>query len=303
MQRRFISDNTAVAGVIEALLLVALVAIILSMIQLYYIPIIMEEKESDHMDQVANQFSNLKSVIEIQSITGIINEGSPKPEYAPYTSISSPLILGSKELPYFVSARSYGEVKVIDDTDARNKYWIETDFVTGISLTSIEYDAYNAYFIPQTYVLEGGGIILKQSDGEVMRVNPAMNVMNYSNTIEINWNIPLFIGIPGKNSSGLDYKDYYIRTNYTTHNTYEGTTSYIHIYTNYPDAWNQSLTSDTIGILWEYYHNGYINVQVDKSTTPDRIIITPGTKSIYIKLTVTQIGVQIGQGTIIPTKS
>ena len=42
-------ENTAVAGVIEALLLVALVAAILSYIQFAYIPVIMEEKEADHM--------------------------------------------------------------------------------------------------------------------------------------------------------------------------------------------------------------------------------------------------------------
>jgi len=64
--RTFFNNQCAVAGVIEALLMVALVAIILSFIQLYYVPEIMKDREADHMDQVSNQFSNLKSVIEIQ---------------------------------------------------------------------------------------------------------------------------------------------------------------------------------------------------------------------------------------------
>ena len=65
---KFMRENKAVAGVIEALLMVALVAIILSMIQLYYIPQIMEQKEADHMDDVTNQFSFLKAMIDFQSM-------------------------------------------------------------------------------------------------------------------------------------------------------------------------------------------------------------------------------------------
>ena len=46
-RRNFLNNPYAVAGVIEALLLVALVAIILSFIQLYYIPEIMKDREAD----------------------------------------------------------------------------------------------------------------------------------------------------------------------------------------------------------------------------------------------------------------
>jgi len=115
--RKLIIKNTAVAGVIEALLLVGLVAIILSFIQLYYIPEIMEDKEATHMDQVSQQFSQLKSVIDIQSTMGVINEENPNPKYVAYTSISSPLTLGSRELPYFVSSSSPGQVNLIDKND------------------------------------------------------------------------------------------------------------------------------------------------------------------------------------------
>jgi len=107
--RKFIKENSAVAGVIEAILLIALVAIILSMIQLTYVPIMMEQKEADHMDEVSNQFSQLKSVIEIQSMMGAMGTGEP----ITYTPMSSPITLGSKELPYFVSARSSGQIGLI----------------------------------------------------------------------------------------------------------------------------------------------------------------------------------------------
>ena len=304
--RNVTRENTAVAGVIEALLLVALVAIILSTIQLVYIPQIMEEKEAEHMDQVSNQFSQLKSAVEFQSMMGAIGTG----ESIAYSPVSSPITLGSKELPYFVTARSYGEVALTDLDDAGD-YLINiqpapADFPSGIPLTSIKYEAFNSEFIDQTYVLEGGGIVLKQpepDEGEVMKVNPSISVENASELgyIKINWNIPLFDGVTGKKSYGGYgyYKECFIRTNYTTHYTHSGSTAYVYIYTDYPDAWNKSFIQDDTGILWEFYNNGYINFEVDDSMSPNRVEITPGTKFINLELTIVKIGVQIGPGVIV----
>jgi hypothetical protein len=301
----FFINERGVAGVIEALLLVALVAIILSFIQLYYIPEIMKDREADHMDQVSNQFSYLKSVIEIQSTMGIINEESGNPKYTAYTSSSSPITLGSRELPYFISQRSSGQISIIDQ-DSSGPYKINIqpaplDFPSGIPLTSIKYDAYNYYYLDASkiiYALEGGGIILKQSDGEIMSVFPAMNIVNLTSDIEINWDIPVFICVPGKNITG-GYKESYIRTNYTTYYEHQGAANFIQIYTDYPDAWKHSLINTSRGLLWEYYDNGYLDVQVDKSTNPDRVIITPGTKNIDLRLTIIKIGTQVGAGAVI----
>jgi hypothetical protein len=303
--RNFYNNRYAVAGVIEALLLVALVAIILSFIQLYYVPEIMKDREADHMDQVSNQFSYLKSVIETQSTMGIINEESANPKYTAYTSSSSPITMGSRELPYFISQRSSGQISIIDQ-DFTESYRINiqpapADFPAGIPLTSIKYEAYNYYYLDAgkiIYALEGGGIILKQTDGEVMRVFPAMNIVNYSNDIEINWDIPLFNGIPGKNITA-GYKESYIRTNYTTYYEHQGTANFVQIYTDYPDAWKHALINTSRGLLWEYHENGYLNVQIDKTTTPDRVIITPGTKNLDLKLTIIEIGTQVGAGAVV----
>ena len=57
-KNKVFKDNKAVAGVIEALLIVALVSIIISTIQLIYIPEIMKQKEYDHMEEVENQVKN-----------------------------------------------------------------------------------------------------------------------------------------------------------------------------------------------------------------------------------------------------
>ncbi|RLF36196.1 MAG: hypothetical protein DRM99_03240 [Thermoplasmata archaeon] len=300
-RRKLIKNNSALAGVIEALLIIALVAIILSVIQLQYIPIIVEQKEADHMDKVENQFSTLKSVIETQAMMGVIGSD----QSLAYSPMSSPVTLGSKKLPYFVSGTATGQLTLKDKNDVGNyKINIQPmsipEYSSGIPLTSIEYQAYNTEFINQKYVLEGGGVILNQSDGEVMRVDPSMTVENHSESgyIKIYWYIPVFTGFEGKKTDA-GWEDTYVRTNYSKHSTQEGAVNWIYIYTPHIEAWNKSLIQNDTGILWEYYHNGYINVYIDYTETPHCIKIEPQSKNIQVALTVVEIGVQIGHGEII----
>jgi len=134
-----------------------------------------------------------------------------------------------------------------------------------------------------------------------MRVYPGIAVENNSDlgNIKIKYYIPLFTGVPGKKLYA-DYKDCYVHTNYTNHYTHSGPTAFIHIYTEYPDAWYQSLIKDDTGLLWECYDNGYINVNLDDTVTPNKVEITPGSLTITLELTIVEIGVQVGPGYVIP---
>ena len=275
----FIKNTDAVAGVIEALLLVALVSIVLSTIQLVYIPQTMEQREADHMDEVENQFSFLKSVVDLQSMVG---EDVP---------ISSPITLGSDELPYFVTARAFGQLDVIDEGSTNSR--ITSDFISGVPLTSIRYKAYNSYYIDQIYVLEGGSVILKQPDGESVIIEPSIKFENRSTEIRIYYSLPLIKGVEGKNSNS-GYKNQFIRTNYSSKTTYAGSTTFIRIYTDYLDAWNDSFNK----MLEAEIDNGYIVVRKYPLSSPEYVRITTGTKNLYLELTVNNIGAQIGPGYI-----
>jgi len=268
-------ENQAVAGVIEALLLVALVAIVISMIQLQYIPQIMEQREAEHMDLVSNQFSSLKSMMELQAIT---HSTAP---------ISSMLTLGSRELPYFISAGASGEVKVHD-----KEKWVITVLQNHSGyyyypLTSITYEAYNVYFVPQTYVLEGGGIIVSQPDGQsVMRADPSLSVINGS-FIQVIFNLPVIIGVHGKNlTDGTG--NCYIRTNYTRGPPSDNLndTLSINISTQYPNAWNESLA-------------GMLGTNVNYKKGSSYVEITRKNKDIHLKIEYYYITTQIGPGWVI----
>jgi hypothetical protein len=96
------TDN-AVVGVVTAILIVGLIVAVVSLVQTTYIPKIMKEREADHMDKVADQFTYLTSVIDGQAADGTKN-----------MPIATSITLGSKELPYMLSIRAYGTLEILD---------------------------------------------------------------------------------------------------------------------------------------------------------------------------------------------
>jgi hypothetical protein len=286
----------AVAGVLEALLLISLVAIILSMIQIVYIPDVMKDREADHMEEVTNQFSNLKSTIEIQSMMGIMSSGEP----IAYAPMSSPITLGSEQLPYFVTMAGSGQLRVIDKDKTESKIVIKPfnpgGYPSGINLTSIEYIANNFYFYSQKYILEGGGIVRVQEDNETMVVHPAMAIEETLLTIDINFYIPIFVSPPGKNLTG-GFTESFVRTNYTRYTKFlDNDIDNITIFSDYLKGWNYALVHNNTGLLWEYINSGDILVTYKDS---QYILIEPLGKEIDIEFTMVEIGVQVGEGVVI----
>jgi hypothetical protein len=281
MHRNFIRGNNAVAGVIEALLIVALVSIIISTIQLVYVPQMMSEREADHMDEVENQFSFLKSIIDLQWMT---KEDVP---------IVSPITLGNDALPYLVSAGAKGVLEVVDGSD----YDINIDFGSvTIPLTAIKFTAYNYYYLDGAdliYTLEGGSIILNQTTGnpltagEQVIVDPAIEV-GITSEIDIYYDIPIIVGVTGKKSYPFSSDIAYIRTNYSNSDSSYISVSNVNsimITTEHPTAWydlmqellgdnvNYELTEDYIEITDKddpinfYYKRIYIYAQIGPGWT------------------------------------
>lgn len=237
-------DKIAVAGVIEFLLLIGLFAIVLSMIQLNYIPEIMQQNEADHMDEISNQFSRLKAMMEIQA-----KEKTEIP-------LSNIITLGNSELPYLVSLPSRGYISVIGEGDT--DYEIKINDVITYPLTSIKYESHNLYFVKQTYILEAGGVIIKQPEGNpVMWADPPLNATAIRDPsghvvrIEIRFDIPVIIcDNENYQSSGLDFC--YVRTNYSDELS--------------DNDWIYLTDIDSVNISSEYSHAwyNYINKAFEK---------------------------------------
>ncbi len=420
-------------GVVVAILMVSLFVAVIVLVQVYYVPNWMRDREATHMDTVANQFSQIKASIDIEAMA------------QRDMSLINSITLGSKELPFFVSARAFGSLNVLSTANSdfavgisgsglpatsmsrdvtanqtiqhvrslssfdlqldmanmsdgerfnataggatlsvlvtgTNGYWqidltvsnasepavydqsiawipqgvtagtysvnlLSDDYkfsthvlpyisspynmsftfdpstaagtfavsgsryagdMTGImqpdSMGTIEYTSENAYFVDQTYVYEGGAVVLSQSAGQAVISAPGITASNVTGPNGARHVYDLTVvdvaGAAGKNSvSG--YGTYSIKTNYSSTRADAAIASNltVTINTNYPAAWARYME----GML---NRSGITNFEVEGNQSESRVTVTlhgPQTNGSYdIKLTVRKINIraQVGPGWI-----
>jgi hypothetical protein len=154
------ADN-AVVGVVTAILLIGLIVAVISLVQTMYIPKIMEQRESEHMDKVAEQFTYLTSVIDGQAADQSRN-----------MPVATSITLGSKELPYMLSIKAFGSLEILDNARHIN-ITLANGTVKTFPVGVITYSSINGYFLDQSYTYESGAMIVSQSEGNLMMVRPS----------------------------------------------------------------------------------------------------------------------------------
>ncbi|MBU0497610.1 MAG: hypothetical protein KKC68_00820 [Candidatus Thermoplasmatota archaeon] len=221
-------DTNAVVGVVVAILLVGLFLAIMLVVQTVYVPNLMEQREAEHMEEVAYQFSLLKYAIDIQSISG------------KNTPIATSVTLGSKELPFLTSDRSFGYLDVSSETC--NITMANATYSDYILCGSIKYSSLNSYFLDQQYIYETGAVISNQTQGNAMAIRPPLSATLLAN-LNISWDLFNIIGVGGKTSvSG--YGTYPVQTQfYRLNETTVNNIQTITITTKYRTAWDNFLRS------------------------------------------------------------
>jgi hypothetical protein len=239
-KRKLYSSDNAVVGIVVAVLLIGLVVSVVALIQTQYVPKWMEEKESEHMEEVIDQFTRLKFAIDTQIATN--QTGS---------SIASTIKLGSKELPFLLSQRSYGQLTILSNILSDNNHGcvFETR-INGVNkiypLGSIIYSSANAYYLDQSFIYEAGAIITDQPDddkGNDMTIKPSFSFEN--NKLKINL---VSVSIEGGKSNGGGYSSTAIMTEYNGQSVNNltlitNTGDQIIITSNYAHAWKEFMES------------------------------------------------------------
>ena len=197
------TTDDAVVGVVTAILIVGLIVAVVSLVQTMYIPKIMEEREADHMDKVAEQFTDLTSVIDGQA-------ANPNPIHT--MPIATSITLGSKELPYMLSIRAYGTLEILD-----NARKITINYGSGQQNISeigvITYSSKNGYFLDQSYTYEAGAMIVNQSEGNLMMIRPSFSVDKKNNPLTITFDVVNIISI-GEKTISSGFGTYPIQTEF-----------------------------------------------------------------------------------------
>ena len=275
------NSNEGVAGVLVALLMIGLIISAISFIQMYYVPQWMKEKESEHLNLVSTQFSQLKFSID--------NLAMNEKKYSP---LSVPITLGTKELPFLSSTRSHGNLEVSpDDFQIKINYSAynpDPNFIM-YDIGSIKYSSENTQYINQVYAYEAGAVILSQDEGELVRIKPSLS---------IKYNGDLVLEITKVNPSGgkntvAGYSTCPVQFEYlNTKNLQLSDVKNITLMNTHVDAWFK-----------------YFNETFSSYPYLDNISYTPGNKGVIIEfsdtvsypnleLKLTEMNVQLSKGWI-----
>jgi len=155
-KRRIKESDTAVVGIIVTVLLIGLIMAFMVMINTVYVPQWIEESEASHMDQVSNQFSQLKYALDIQSL---VDDS---------TAMTTAVTLGNERIPFFYEGRSYDYLEILDGSFGMQITTNESAQIYDYETDIIQYSSGNLHFVDQTYIYEGGALILRQESSNVL---------------------------------------------------------------------------------------------------------------------------------------
>lgn len=235
MKRGYGTNDIAVVGIVTAILIIGLVAAVISIVQTTYIPKIMEQREAEHMDKVAEQFSSLTSVIDGQAADE--KKGIP---------IATSVTLGSRELPFLVSSKSFGALEILENSCTIT---IKNQTTTNTyPIGTITYSSANAYYLDQSYTYETGAMIVSQTPGNLMMIPPDY-IIDYDGVTDVNisFNVVNISGVQQK-MMAAGFGTYPIQTDFQEISTQINFTDVqnLTITTRFPNAWlvllNGSLT-------------------------------------------------------------
>lgn len=273
----FEEENDAVAGIIVAVMMISLVISVISIIQFVYVPNWMEEREYEHMEKVADQFSRLSFACDVLTET---EQDIP---------ITTSITMGSKELGFLMSNRAHGSLAIIED----GCFLLIEDALGSQNLyplLSLKYSSDNAYYLDQSLIYEAGAMIISQVEGNVMAGLPSFTVTTFDNNISFD---VVQIESIGERLSVGGYGTYPIRTefldsfNETVNNLMNFT-----IETNYPHVWHNFLNT-SLSIRFDYGAD-YTITSADNTVMVD----FSGTVNVDLKLKITTIGIEIGVGLV-----
>jgi len=274
---RFKNSNDGVAGVVIAVLLVGLFLSFIAFIQAVYVPQWIEQEQAKHMGDIGNQFAHLKFSIDTLSITN-----------QPNSQISIPMTLGTDEISFMKSIRSYGSLNVLPN-DYKITIIEKDDDTSSYILGSLKYDSQNTHYIDQSYTYENGALILSQAKGDVMVIQPSLSVVDAE---DLSFELIKLVGF-GNKTSASGYGTYPVKTKY--YNSFEKNiynVEKIKIQSQYTSPWKKFINDTFI--------NSALNFSVDDTNLQNEFIITfydtDDANLPKLELKVTEIEIQISPG-------
>jgi len=279
-------DEEGVAATIGTIMSLLVFLTAFGMFTNQFVPVWMSDNESTHMSQVVQQFTTIKSSIDIAISNSANSRIAPTPVFVPVT-------LSSASIPVFASATA-GILRFLPDgintrptfnvsyAGVSNPLGPTNDGKTGGSL---DLWCPNRYFVEQHIIYENGAVILNQTDGEFVIAGPQFLVKNLGTTGTPNRVLQITqvslqgsnVTIGGTGSKGVSAKLQFADTK--TYQNSAGPSFSITFNSTHGKAWERFFNSTLNGTAGMTYEHGY--------TIHAKLIELPDKTRNYYQVTVT----------------
>jgi len=175
-------DKEGVASTVGTIMALLVFLTFLTLFTNTYIPIWMKENEKNHMDEVLNQFGDMKGKVDSLVVNAQVTG-------RPTINMYQPITLGSDGVPVFATATAGyiflnpgGPIDSVESAVYQNfTYKLDgSSSVREFSSSgggSIEFYGPNRYYVQQWYTYENGAILIYQQDGVALRASPSLVFM------------------------------------------------------------------------------------------------------------------------------
>lgn len=243
------SSDDAVVGIVVTVLLIGLAIAVTVMINNVYVPQWLEESEAAHMEDVADQFAQLKYAIDLQSLV------------KQKTAISCSITLGAQEIPILGVGKTFGTLEIQED-ECIIIIQNETN-IWNYSVGMIRFSSGNSYFVRQDYIYEAGALILNQHPEGSMLIGKPSFLADFEKITFTVINVTTSVG----KSFVSGYGTYPIHTEFVEANTISGIANVtnITVISDYPNAWRIAFES-TLKRSDNPYSADMVNMSGDRVT-------------------------------------
>ncbi len=195
-----------IASVIGTLFSLLLFITLLSTFVTQYVPVYMKTNEEQHDMQVLSQFSQIRTEVDMLTITNDLNYST----YAPVT-------LGASGIPLFAQ-QTTGELEINPFAQNLSNQFMNISFnSSGIGVInlyaggSIEFIAPNRYYVPESFIYFNGALVrtnLAQSNASVILVGSDFSATNSSGGVHLSFVMQHIYGtsdvVTGTDTRGIE---------------------------------------------------------------------------------------------------
>lgn len=199
-------DEEGVASTVGTIMALLVVLTLLTLVVNQYVPVWGKENEAAHEATVYGQFGALKGTVDTQIIAArsAMLAGSTFIPTESYTAIQ----LGTEGLPVF-SGPTIGQLTGSGDGalwSVQFQYAIDSNVysVRQSGGGNIVLDVHNRYHVPYSLAYEGGAVIMSQSVGQAIRVEPQFIVLNATTGVEVAFTMVHLLGSGNVADSGTE---------------------------------------------------------------------------------------------------